>query len=40
MGASGAGKTSLMNAISDRIAKSKTSILTGDIKVNNSYPLT
>ena len=40
MGASGAGKTSLMNAISDRIAKSKTSILTGDIKVNDSYPLT
>ena len=40
MGASGAGKTSLMNAISDRIAQGKNSILTGEIKVNDSYPLT
>ena len=40
MGASGAGKTSLMNALSDRIRVSKESVLTGDIKLNDSYPLT
>jgi ABC-type multidrug transport system ATPase subunit len=40
MGASGAGKTSLMNAICDRIIKNKTSIITGDVKVNDSYKLT
>jgi ABC-type multidrug transport system ATPase subunit len=36
MGASGAGKTSLLNAISDRIALSKKSRLTGKVMVNDS----
>lgn len=39
MGASGAGKTSLMNAISDRISVNKTSQLTGEIKLNDSHRL-
>lgn len=40
MGASGAGKTSMMNVISDRIAIFKGSELTGELKVNDFYPLT
>lgn len=39
MGASGAGKTSLMNVISDRIQVNKSATLSGDIKVNDTYPL-
>lgn len=35
MGASGAGKTSLMNAISDRINVNKKNLLTGKIMVND-----
>jgi len=40
MGASGAGKTSLMNALSDRIRSGPNSKLTGEIKLNDKYPLT
>ena len=39
MGASGAGKTSLMNAISDRIKVDKNTHLSGDIKINDTYTL-
>ncbi len=39
MGASGAGKTSLMNALSDRIAVGNGSTLTGSITVNDEAPL-
>jgi ABC-type multidrug transport system ATPase subunit len=39
MGASGAGKTSLMNAIADRIAVKSDSQLTGEIQLNDKYPL-
>lgn len=39
MGASGAGKTSLLNAISDRIALTKGSSLTGERTVNDTIPL-
>ncbi len=40
MGASGAGKTSLMNALSDRIAINKSCTLTGQSLINDSVPLT
>jgi len=40
MGASGAGKTSLMNALSDRIAENKNSFLTGERLINDNLPLT
>jgi ABC-type multidrug transport system ATPase subunit len=40
MGASGAGKTSLLNALSDRIAIKNNSRLTGSILVNDTIPLT
>lgn len=40
MGASGAGKTSLLNAISDRISITKTSKLEGKVMVNDTDPLT
>jgi len=40
MGASGAGKTSMMNAISDRIDLKQGSTLTGNILLNDQYPLT
>jgi ATP-binding cassette subfamily G (WHITE) protein 2 (PDR) len=40
MGASGAGKTSLMNALSDRIAINKSCTLTGQRLINDSVPLT
>ena len=40
MGSSGAGKTSLMNALSDRITQNKTSILTGNIQLNKQTKLT
>ena len=39
MGASGAGKTSLMNAISDRIALGEGASITGEILVNDSKKL-
>jgi ABC-type multidrug transport system ATPase subunit len=35
MGSSGAGKTSLMNAISDRIKTDEKNILKGEILVND-----
>ena len=35
MGASGAGKTSLLNLISDRISKKNSSTYSGEVKVNN-----
>jgi len=40
MGASGAGKTSLMNALSDRISTAEGNKLSGKITVNDSTPLT
>lgn len=40
MGASGAGKTSLMNAISDRISVANGATLTGKVMVNDVTPLT
>ena len=40
MGASGAGKTSLMNALSDRISTGEGNRLTGKITVNDTTPLT
>lgn len=39
MGQSGAGKTSLMNAIANRIAIKKGSSLTGDLIINDKYVL-
>jgi ABC-type multidrug transport system ATPase subunit len=39
MGASGCGKTSLLNLISDRIAKRKHSKIEGEIKVNDTVEL-
>jgi ABC-type multidrug transport system ATPase subunit len=35
MGSSGAGKTSLMNALSDRININKSNIVTGNVMVND-----
>jgi ABC-type multidrug transport system ATPase subunit len=40
MGASGAGKTSLMNALSDRINKTADQKLEGKILFNDQAPLT
>lgn len=40
MGASGAGKTSLLNILSDRIALKRGSKLSGDIFINDSHKLT
>jgi len=39
MGASGAGKTSLLNVLSDRIGLKKGDKLTGEIKFNDRYKL-
>lgn len=39
MGASGAGKTSLLNLLSDRIALRQGSELTGDILLNDRHKL-
>ena len=39
MGASGAGKTSLMNAIANRIEIKKGSVLTGELMINDRYVL-
>jgi len=40
MGSSGAGKTRLMNAISDRIKTDKNNILSGSILVNDQIKMT
>lgn len=40
MGASGAGKTSLLNAISDRIGLKRGDSLTGTVMLNDKYQLT
>jgi len=40
MGASGAGKTSLMNALSDRISLDNGAKLTGEIFMNDKTKLT
>ena len=40
MGSSGAGKTSLLNVLSDRIKRKGTSKLTGEVKMNDSTTLT
>ena len=39
MGASGAGKTSLLNVISDRMSSSSGNSISGDIKINDSTTL-
>jgi ABC-type multidrug transport system ATPase subunit len=39
MGASGAGKTSLMNIISDRVALKNGDALSGDVLLNDTYTL-
>jgi ABC-type transport system involved in cytochrome bd biosynthesis fused ATPase/permease subunit len=39
MGASGAGKTSLLNVLSDRIGIKQGDSLTGEIKFNDRYQL-
>ena len=39
MGASGAGKTSLLNLLSDRIALKQGQELTGDILLNDRHKL-
>jgi len=39
MGASGAGKTSLLNALSDRIGLKQGDSLKGDIMFNDKYKL-
>lgn len=40
MGSSGAGKTSLLNIISDRAANKRGNKIEGDIKINDSLKLT
>lgn len=40
MGASGAGKTSLLNVLSDRIGLKKGDTLTGEVVLNDKYRLT
>ena len=40
MGSSGAGKTSLLNVLSDRIKRKGAAKLTGDVKMNDSTTLT
>ena len=39
MGSSGAGKTTLLNVLSDRVLKNKNNQLEGEIKINDSYPV-
>jgi len=39
MGASGAGKTSLLNLISDRASERNGSKISGEIKINNTEPV-
>ena len=40
MGSSGAGKTTLLNVLCDRITKSKRARVSGEITVNDTYPVT
>jgi ABC-type multidrug transport system ATPase subunit len=40
MGASGAGKTSLLNLLSDRISRKDGGTVSGEVMVNDSIPLT
>ena len=40
MGASGSGKTSLLNLLSDRVRVLKNVTLTGEIKFNDKVPVT
>ncbi len=40
MGSSGAGKTSLLNILSDRVASKMESKVSGRIMVNDTVPLT
>jgi len=40
MGASGAGKTSLLNLLSDRISRKDGATVSGEVMVNDSIPLT
>lgn len=39
MGASGAGKTSLLNRIASRIKSSKGQTMTGEVKLNDKHVL-
>jgi ABC-type multidrug transport system ATPase subunit len=39
MGSSGAGKTSLLNILSDRISNKNGQTITGKVMVNDSLPL-
>ena len=39
MGASGCGKTSLLNQMSDRIQKRKHTVLKGEVLLNDKLPL-
>ncbi len=39
MGASGAGKTSLMNVLSDRVSTENGSKLNGRLLINDSVPI-
>jgi ABC-type multidrug transport system ATPase subunit len=39
MGASGAGKTSLLNLISDRASKRNGSKMSGSVLINNTDPV-
>lgn len=40
MGASGAGKTSLLNVLSDRVGLKSGDSLTGEVSLNDKYRLT
>jgi len=40
MGSSGAGKTSLLNIISDRISASRGNRISGKVLINDEVPLT
>jgi len=40
MGSSGAGKTSLLNILSDRISNKDGQVVTGKIMINDTLPLT
>lgn len=40
MGSSGAGKTSLLNVISDRMSNKKGNVVTGKVLLNGNKPLT
>jgi len=40
MGSSGAGKTSLLNILSDRASSARGNKLTGNVMINDKTPLT